>query len=110
MNRYENEILSYLSSIGIRAENTRANRQVYKSLMEITFDLLNNDNGINGIEYLHFIDCVAQNILNVSIYSNEYKGKPKSKFLNRIYTELKKYHDRFENQVKKDGKYCPRDI
>lgn len=97
MNRYENEILSYLSSIGIMAENTRANKQVYKSLMEITFDLLNVDNRIDGLEYLHFIDCVAQNILDVPVYSQEYKGKPTGDFLNHIYTELKKYHDRFEN-------------
>ena len=97
MNKYKNQILPYLSSIGIRAENTRANIEAYKRLIRITFHLLSNDSKIDGLEYLHFIDCVAQNILDVPVYSQEYKGKPTGNFLNHIYIELKKYHDRFEN-------------
>lgn len=61
-----NEVLCYASSVGIRTKNTEANNTAYIQLVKFIFDC--RDKGIDSILVMYFIDCVAHNVLGVSIF------------------------------------------
>lgn len=99
INAFEEQIMDYVASVGVRAENTQANKQVYVALVQITYMVCkyNKDNNIY-IDYLHFIDCVASNILGVPIYYGTYKSEPRTDKLKGIYYRLKVMHDEIDKE------------
>lgn len=93
LSTYESEILDYVSSVGLRADNTRINKAIYSKLVKITYMVLNNKAESVYIDYLHFIDCVANNILHVPVYNQKDYGEPKGEFLELLYAEFKELYN-----------------
>lgn len=76
LNGYD-EVIEYVSSIGMRAKDTEKNREVYKTLLNFTYEVMSRKS-VEYVEYLYFLDCIAHNILGVAIFSEplyEYKVK-----------------------------------
>lgn len=84
------EIFKYLASIGIRAENNKQNIFLYQQISCVIYTISIDENSKGKFtECLHFLDCVAQNILDVKIYNDDYNNEPKGEYFKKIYIKLK---------------------
>lgn len=69
------DVIDYLATIGLRAKDSEVNRNIYKTLVRITFKVIEYSK-IDPMDYLYFLDCVAHNILGVGVFNcpaGEYK-------------------------------------
>lgn len=83
-------VIEYLATVGLRAKDNEVNKIMYTTLVSLTFKVIENDE-IDLVDYLYFLDCVAHNVLNVQIFNcptGEYTVNLKSKYRDEILYEL----------------------
>lgn len=86
---YKEGILEYLATVGLMSEDTKINRVLYPNFVKMIYIILKNEHdNLFYNECLHFIDCVANNLLRVKIYSQDYKPEPTGKIFKKLYSRL----------------------
>ncbi|AZV58378.1 hypothetical protein [Clostridium sp. AWRP] len=87
---YKKEVIEYLANVGLMSKDTETNRMIYKNLAEMVYIILNEEHDDKFYnQCLHFIDCVANNLLKINIYSAEYKPEPAGEIFKKLYAKLK---------------------